>query len=104
MFSAVRLCLMSIMALPSVAFAAPRTFAEAVNLLLWYIQLLIPIIFALTFIMFAWGIVKAWIMNDGNAEKVAEGKALVVWGVIGLAVMSGFWGLIALLRNSIFGF
>jgi hypothetical protein len=92
-------------ALPSAAFAAPpRNFAEAVNMFLGYVQVLIPLIFALTFIVLSWGIVKAWILNDGNAEKVGEGRTLVVWGIIGLAVMSGLWGILALVRRSLFGF
>lgn len=99
-----RLIPISLLALPLVAFAAPRTFAEVVNLILYYIQLLIPIIFALTFIVLSWGVVKAWIMNDGSAEKVAAGKTLVLWGIIGLLVMSGLWGILALLRTSFFGF
>lgn len=89
---------------PLVAFAAPQTFGQVVNLLLWYLQLMVPIIFALTFIVLSWGVVKSWIMNDGNAEKVGEGKTLVLWGIIGLLVMSGVWGILALLRNSFFGF
>lgn len=99
-----RLSVLALGSAPFVAFAAPQTFGQVVNLLLWYLQLLIPVIFALTFIVLSWGIVKSWIMNDGNAEKVGEGKTLVLWGIIGLLVMSGIWGILALLRNSFFGF
>lgn len=99
-----RLSALALFWAPLVAFASPRNFGEVVNLLLWYLQLLVPIVFALTFIVLSWGIVKSWIMNDGNAEKVGEGKTLVLWGVIGLLVMSGIWGILALLRSSFFGF
>lgn len=89
---------------PLLAFAAPRTFGEVVSLILSYIQLLVPIIFALTFLVLAWGIVQAWILGADNAEKVAQGKMLVVWGIMGLVVMSGIWGILAILRSSFFGF
>jgi len=99
-----RLAPLTVILFPLVAFAAPQTFSEVVNLLLWYLQLMVPIIFALTFIVLSWGVIKSWIMNDGNAEKVEEGKTLVLWGVLGLLVMSGVWGILALLRSSFFGF
>jgi hypothetical protein len=99
-----RILTAGLLAAPLVAFAAPRNFAEVVNVILYYVQLLIPIVFALTFIVLSWGVVKSWIMNDGSAEKVSEGRTLVLYGVIGLLVMSGLWGLLALLRNSFFGF
>ena len=89
---------------PVAAFAAPQNFAEVVDLILSYIQMLIPVIFALTFIVLAWGVIKAWILNDGDAKKVGEGRILVVWGIIGLVVMSGLWGILALVRQSFFGF
>lgn len=81
-----------------------QTFGDLVNVFLGIIQLLIPLVFALTFIMLSWGVIKAWIINDGNAEKVAEGRMLALWGVIGLVVMSGLWGILAFVRASFFGF
>ncbi len=99
-----RILAAGLLATPLVAFAAPRNFAEVVNHILYYVQLLIPIVFALTFIVLSWGVVKSWIMNDGNAEKVGEGRTLVLYGVIGLLIMSGIWGILALLRSSFFGF
>ena len=60
-------------------------------------------IFALTFIVFIWGIMKAWILNAGDESEIEKGKKLALWGVIVLAVMSGIWGILALLQNSFFG-
>lgn len=85
------------------AITAPRDFRGVVSLILSYVQLAIPVIFGLTFIVISWGVVRAWIINGGNEEQVGEGKMIVLWGVIGLVVMVGLWGIVALLRSSFFG-
>lgn len=65
--------------------------------------LLIPLIFALTFLTIAWGVVKAWIMGDASSEDVENGKKIAIVGVIALAVMSAIWGILRFLRLSLFG-
>ena len=80
-----------------------NSFSAIVDYILGYINLLIPLLFGVTFIFLAWGIVNAWIINGGNSEKIEEGKMLALWGVIGLAVMVGVWALVAIVRNSLFG-
>lgn len=93
-------------AVPSaVVFAqgTPTDFASLVDQFLAIIDILIVLIFALTFIVFIWGITKAWIINAGDETEIENGKQLALWGVIGLVVMSGIWGLLSLLRYSLFG-
>lgn len=80
-----------------------QKFSDIVDLLLGYINLLIPLLFGITFLFVAWGVVNAWIVNAGNSEKVEEGKMIALWGVIGLAVMIGVWALVAIVRTSLFG-
>ncbi len=87
---------------PHALYAA--TFASLVNSFLGVLGLIIPLIFALTFLVIVWGVVQAWILNAGNAEKVSEGQMIALWGIIGLVVMAGMWGLIALVRTSLFSF
>lgn len=60
------------------------------------IQLLIPIAFAAALLFFFWGVVK-YIMAGGNEEAQADGKRIMIWGIIALFVMSSVWGLIAVL-------
>lgn len=81
----------------------PRDFKGVVNFVLGYVQLIIPLIFALTFVVIIWGVVNTWLMQGGNTEKIAEGRMIALYGVIGLVVMAGLWGIIALLRTSLFG-
>lgn len=94
----------SIIFLPTLAHGAtsPNNFAELVWIVLDLIMLIIPIIFVLTFIVLGWGMIKAWILKSGDATEVEKGKNLILWGVIGLVIMSGIWGILAILRNSLF--
>lgn len=80
----------------------PSTFGGFVDVILDLIQLLIAGIFTLTLLVFIWGVVQAWILNGGDEKKVDEGKQIVTAAVIGLVVMSGIWGIVALLRSGLF--
>ena len=92
-------------ALPSIVFAVetPTDFRSLVGIFINLLNLIIPLIFGLTFIVLIWGITKAWILNVGDQAEIDKGKKLVVAGIIGLVVMSGIWGILALFRSSIFG-
>lgn len=82
--------------------AAQATFKSFVNGLLQIINALIPAVFALTFLVLIWGIVKAWILNAGDTNEIEQGKRLAVIGVIALVIMASIWGILALLRRSLF--
>ena len=75
-------------------------FADLVGLLTGYISLLVPIVFALTFLYIAWGIINAWVINGGDENAVAEGKKIALVGVIALAFMFGIWGVLQILRGA----
>ncbi len=81
----------------------PRNFAELVDLFIGLLSLVIPLIFTLSLLFIIWKIVDAWILNADNTTKVDEGKQYALWGVLVLVVMSAIWGILALLRGSIFG-
>lgn len=55
---------------------------------------LVPLLFAVAFIMFLYGIAKAYIFSHGDPEEVKKGHKLVLWGVIGFVVMVSLWGLV----------
>ena len=59
---------------------------------------LIPILVAIAVIVFAWGIVQ-FIMAAGDEEKRANGRQLMIWGVVGIAVIVGIWGLVGVVLN-----
>lgn len=95
-----------ILSIPLVSFGAtqPKTFQEFVEVLLNLIQLLVTGIFAITLIVFIWGVAQAWIIHGGDPKKVDEGKQIVTVGIIVLAIMSALWGIVALLRSGFFSF
>lgn len=63
-------------------------------------SILVPVLFAVAFIMFLYGVAKAYIFSHGNEEAVADGHRLVLWGVVGFAVMLSLWGLVNVVANT----
>ena len=59
----------------------------------------IPLIFALAMAIFIWGVVQYVINNDDEAKK-ARGRSFMIWGIIGLTVMVGVWGLVSILGGT----
>lgn len=67
------------------------------------INILIPLIFGLTFLTIGWGVARAWIMGEATENDVERGKKIALVGVIVLAIMSAIWGILALIKSGIFG-
>jgi hypothetical protein len=67
------------------------------------INIIIPLIFTLTFLTIAWGVVKAWVMGDATEDDIERGKKVALVGVIVLVIMSSIWGILRFLQSSIFG-
>lgn len=63
----------------------------------------VPLVFAIAFIVFLFGVFKYFIAGGANPEKRKEGAQLVLYSVIGFAVMIAIWGLVNLVVNT-FGF
>ncbi len=61
---------------------------------------LIPLIFAIAFIVFLWGIFKYFIASGANPEERVKGKSLLMYGLIGFAVMLSLWGLVNIAVNT----
>ena len=72
----------------------------ATNIIYIINYILVPVLFALAFIVFLWGIAKAYIFSAGEPEEVAKGHKLVLWGVIGFVVMISLWGLVNVVANT----
>ena len=81
----------------------PTSFQGFVGLILQIINYIIPAIFALLFVYIIWKIIDAWVLNAGDERKREEGKQLVVVAVIVFVVMVSAWGIVAMIRQSIFG-
>lgn len=62
------------------------------------LRLLIPMAFGLAILYFFYGIAK-YVLAAGDPEKAKEGKSIMIYGVIALAVMVALFGLITWLAN-----
>jgi hypothetical protein len=58
----------------------------------------VPVLIALGVIYFVWGVVSYVIASDEEAKKA--GRDRMIFGIIGLAVIIGMWGLVNILGNT----
>lgn len=58
----------------------------------------VPVLIALGVLYFVWGVVQYVISSDEEAKKA--GRDRIIFGIIGLAVIIGLWGLVNFLRNT----
>ncbi len=79
-----------------------QNFSDLVNSFIGLITLVIPLIFALTFLVIAWKVIDAWIIHAGDSNKIEEGKNTIIVGIIALVVMSGIWGILYILQSSLY--
>jgi len=64
---------------------------------------LVPLIMAIAFVAFLWGIFQYFIAGAANAEKRTEGQKFVMYSIIGFVLIFSIWGIVGLLMRS-FGF
>ena len=63
-------------------------------------DVLVPVIFAVAFIMFLYGIAKAYIFSGGSEAERGKGHQLMLWGLIAFVVMISLWGLVNVVANT----
>lgn len=61
---------------------------------------LVPVLFAVAFIVFLYGVFKKYIWSRGDGDAIEEGHKLIFWGIIGFAVMISLWGLVNVVANT----
>ncbi|MFN4181199.1 MAG: hypothetical protein ACK4FA_00675 [Candidatus Paceibacteria bacterium] len=61
---------------------------------------IINFMFALAFVFFFWGVVQ-YVLTSEEAAK-SKGRDYMLWGVIGLVVMFSVYGLVRVLRETVF--
>ena len=84
---------------PTVAFAAPKTFAGLVAFIVGYINLLIPIIITLAIIYYMWNTVQGmWKLKDGKVD--ADWSKSMLYGIIAIALMVSIWGVLRILAST----
>ncbi len=85
----------SIALVPLIAFAQrePRTLQDLIARFVEILSALIPLLFGIALIGFLWGVALT-VLNAGSEEKRKEGKQIIMWGIIGLFVMTAIWGIV----------
>lgn len=76
---------------PNIAHASLDTFLTKLNSQI--VNPLIQLLFAVAIIYFLYGVFKM-IMNPDNEEVRTEARSHMIWGVIGLVIMMGVWGIL----------
>jgi NADH:ubiquinone oxidoreductase subunit 2 (subunit N) len=88
-------------ALPLLAFAQVRNIYDAANLITGLINnVLVPLIFAVAFVVFIWGVFTYFIASGDNDEKRENGKKLMLYGIVGFFLMVSVWGLVNILLGT----
>ena len=77
--------------------ATVRTLVEQARGIL---GLLIPMAFGLAILFFFYGVAK-YISAAGEQKKAEEGKSIMIYGIIGIAVMASVWGLVSYLQGAL---
>jgi hypothetical protein len=89
-------------ALPLVSFAAINNLTDVGQFIINVINnILVPVLFAVAFIVFLWGAFKAFIVGASDDTAKEQGKNLMLWGLIGFFVMISIWGLVNILTNTV---
>ncbi|OGG78018.1 hypothetical protein A3A36_00930 [Candidatus Kaiserbacteria bacterium RIFCSPLOWO2_01_FULL_52_12b] len=61
----------------------------------------VPVIFALAFLVFIWGLLKYFFLNGGDEAKHSLGRQFVLWGILGMVVLFTVWGFVNILLSTL---
>lgn len=79
-----------------------QTLTTIINGIITFINgSLVPLVFAVAFIFFLWGVFRYFIAGAANEEKRKEGRQMVMYSVIGFAIMIVLWGLVNLIVKTL---
>ena len=80
----------------------PTTFGELVSFFLGLVNMIIPLLMGVAFVYVMWKLIDAWIIHADDTSKVEEGRTIAITGVIVFVIMVSIWGILNILRNSLF--
>lgn len=64
-------------------------------------QPLITLAMVVATVVFLWGILKY--MQAAGDEDIGEAKRFIIYGLVGLFIMSSVWGLVTMIKDTILG-
>lgn len=86
---------------PKVAYAATPeldAFIGTVNRVI--LNPLITLLFALAIVIFLWGMFE-FILNQQSGEKKTDGKAHMLWGIVGITIMMSVWTILGIIMKTL---
>ena len=79
------------------------SFDSLLDILIWLKCIIgvaiIPLIFTITFLVFLWGMF-GYIRDANDVKKREESKKFIYYGIIGLTVMMGVWGIVRIVTTT----
>ena len=79
---------------------AGSTFGDVISYIIGLINLLIPILFALTFIIFFWGLSK-YVIGAGDEKVLKQGKEYMMWGILVLFILTSYMAIIGIATSEL---
>jgi len=89
--------------IPSVSFAFTllgSNFKAIITEVMGIINLLVPILTSVAFVVFFWGLSK-FILNSNKPEEIKNGKSYMMWGVLVLFILLTFRVIVGFVSNEL---
>ncbi|MFZ1074892.1 MAG: hypothetical protein WAN50_00770 [Minisyncoccia bacterium] len=78
------------------------TFAQFVTSVVSVLStVVVPVIFALAFAAFIWGLQDYFFLHGNDEKARASGRQFALWGILGLVVLLSVWGLVNMLLSTL---
>lgn len=61
----------------------------------------VPVLIALAFIVFLWGVYKYFILGAADEKNRAEGRTFVLYSVIGFVLIFSLWGVVNIVMGTL---
>lgn len=62
---------------------------------------IVPVLLAIAFLIFLWGLYKYFIWNNDSESEKMEGRKFAMWGIIGFVVIFSVWALVGIVRSTL---
>ncbi|MDE1925384.1 MAG: hypothetical protein KGH79_04400 [Patescibacteria group bacterium] len=63
-------------------------------------NVLVPVLFAVSFLVFLFGVFRTYIWSSGDQTAVEQGHKIILWGLIGFFIMLSLWGIVNVVAYS----
>ncbi len=61
---------------------------------------IVELAFAVALVVFVYGVIQM-MLHEADAEGHKQGRKSMIWGLVGLAIMSCAWGIVYLVANTV---